>query len=190
MVMKIACRQAQLWNQRYLPSHPLTLSVNLSSRHFTQPSLIKEITNILTETQFDPQHLRVEITETSMIKNIELTSDLIVQLKALNIGVYLDDFGTGYSCLSNLRHFPISAIKIDRSFIRSLDVDNENYQIVRAILILAHNLGMDVIAEGIELQNHMKHLQDLRCEYGQGYLFSRPIGSQEAELLIKKMPCW
>ncbi|NEP46590.1 MAG: EAL domain-containing protein [Okeania sp. SIO2H7] len=170
----------------------LTMSVNLSGRQFSQPNLIEEIDLILRETGCDPKSLKLEITESTIVENVGLATKILGQIKARNIKLSIDDFGTGYSSLSYLHSFPLDTLKIDRSFVSRLtcDCNRENepcqpLQIVRAIVVLAHNLGLEVIAEGIETQEQLLTLRKLQCEKGQGFFFSKPVGSEKAtELLL------
>jgi EAL domain-containing protein (putative c-di-GMP-specific phosphodiesterase class I) len=122
------------------------------------------------------------------MENDEATINILSQLRDLSIQLYIDDFGAGYSSLSYLHYFPINALKVDRSFISRMGMSHENLEIVRTIIILAHNLGMDVIAEGVEIREQLEHLRGLKCEYGQGYFFSKPINSEAAGMLIAEKP--
>ncbi len=184
-VLRIACQQVEAWNCRLNLTSPLKISTNLSSLHFKSLGLIDAVKAILLESKLNPQFLQLEITETSIIENADLAADIISMLRTASIGVCLDDFGTGYSSLDNLRRFPISTLKVDRSFVQAMGSDPETFEIVRTMMILAHNLGMDVIAEGVETQGHLNQLLQLQCEFVQGYFFSKPVNQIEAEELIK-----
>jgi len=186
-VLREACHQIKLWQTQYPSSPPLTVSVNISGKHFSEPDLIQQICQILQNTKLNPQSLRLEITESVLIENTESVVSILLQLKAMNIQLYMDDFGTGYSSLSYLHRFPIDTLKIDRSFISTMDIDSKNSKIVQTIIMLAHNLDMDVIAEGIETEEQQAKLKNLECAYGQGYFFSPPLAAKAAEVLIAKL---
>ena len=184
-VLQEACRQMKAWHTAF-PDRPLlSISVNLSGRQFSQPSLIKQIGQTLAETELEAHHLKLEITESAIMENTESAMDMMLQLKAMGIQLSVDDFGTGYSSLGYLYRFPMDLLKIDRSFISRVDVDGEKLELVRTIITLAWNLGMDVIAEGVETTKQLAQLKALKCEYAQGYLFSEPVSSAEAEKLIR-----
>ncbi|WNZ44752.1 EAL domain-containing protein [Leptolyngbya boryana CZ1] len=183
-VLREACRQLKQWQDEFASEPPLTVSVNLSSRQFSQPSLINQIRQILTETGIDAHCLKLEITESAIMENTESAMDMLLQLKAMGIQLSVDDFGTGYSSLGYLYRFPMDVLKIDRSFVSRVDVDGEKLELVRTIITLAWNLGMDVVAEGVETTKQLAQLKALKCEYGQGFLFSKPLPRIEAAKLI------
>ena len=135
------------------------------------------------------ESLGLEITESVLIENNEVVSTALKRLHDLQIQLYLDDFGTGYSSLSYLQRFPVSAIKIDRSFVSSVGSQGENLEIVRAIIAMSQSLGIDVIAEGVETAEQLAHLRALKCDYGQGFYFSRPVNGQAVQLLAMH-PRW
>ena len=186
-VLREACRQLKQWQDEYAPEPPLTVSVNLSSRQFSQPSLINQIRQILTETGVDAHCLKLEITESAIMENTESAMDMLLQIKAMGIQLSVDDFGTGYSSLGYLYRFPMDVLKIDRSFISRVDIDGEKLELVRTIITLAWNLGMDVVAEGVETTKQLAQLKALKCEYAQGYLFSKPLPRLEAAKLIPQV---
>jgi diguanylate cyclase (GGDEF)-like protein len=177
-----SCRQVKQWQATY--QRPLLLSVNLSGKQFVQPNLIDQIKGILRETNFDPRWLKLEITETVVMENAEAATTMLLQLRDLGVQLSIDDFGTGYSSLSYLHRFPVTTLKIDRSFIGRMCENDENAEIVRTIMTLASNLGMEVVAEGVETEEQLAQLRELKCDYGQGYLFSKPVNSETAEALI------
>jgi EAL domain-containing protein (putative c-di-GMP-specific phosphodiesterase class I) len=179
-----ACRQMRRWQRRFPSDPPLFISVNLSSRQFTQPNLIEQVKEILDETKLDPRSLKLEITESVVMENIDTATEMLKQLRALGVQLSIDDFGTGYSSLSYLHRFPIDTLKVDRSFVMRMVDNNENIEIVRTILMLAQNLGMDVVAEGVETKEQLALLRKLGCENGQGYFFSRPVSVGGAEKII------
>jgi len=182
-VLNEACkhiRQCQI----YSPSHrSLSLSVNLSARQVAQPDLLEQIKQALETSKLNPHCLKLEITESVVMENAEAAALMFKQLRSLGVQLSIDDFGTGYSSLSYLHRFPLNYLKIDRSFVMRLTTDNDN-AIVRTISTLARNLGMEVIAEGIETEEQYQQLKMLGCEYGQGYLFSRPVDSNGVRRLL------
>jgi EAL domain-containing protein (putative c-di-GMP-specific phosphodiesterase class I) len=183
-VLRESCRQMREWQRLSFDNRLLTISVNLSGKQFLQPNLIGCVKQILHETDLDPRCLKLEITESIMMENAEAASAMLVQLRGLGVQLSIDDFGTGYSSLSYLHRFPVNTLKIDRSFVMRMGDAGENSEIVRTILTLATNLGMDVIAEGVETKGQLAQLKAMGCPYGQGYLFSRPVDAAGAEALI------
>lgn len=187
--LREACQQLSIWQQQFKSSQPLTMNVNLSCKQFSQPDLLSHIDQILEETKLINGSLKLEITESVVMDNPDLVRDLIIQLKKRNIHLCIDDFGTGYSSLSRLHHFPISTLKIDRSFVSRIGAFGENSEIVQAIVRLAQTLSMDVVAEGIEVSEQISSLINLQCEYGQGYFFSKPVDSKAAAKLLMAEWC-
>ncbi len=187
-ILREASRQMNEWHQRFASLPPLTISINLSTRQFSQPDLIERINAVLAETGLRPESLKIEITESAVMENAESAVEMLNQLKALGVQLSIDDFGTGYSSFNYLHRFPIDTLKIDRSFVSRMDLQPENVEIVRTIIALAHNLGMKVVAEGIETPAQMNRLRDLGCEYGQGYYLARPMDSAAAENFIAAPP--
>jgi EAL domain-containing protein (putative c-di-GMP-specific phosphodiesterase class I) len=183
-VMREACAQMNRWQKCFPLDHPLFITVNLSSKQFSQTQLISTFAAILEETGIRPQSVKLEITESVVMENIDTATDMLRQLRSLGVQLAIDDFGTGYSSLSYLHRFPIDTLKIDRSFVTRMANNPENVEIVRTIVMLAQVLGMDVVAEGVETKEQLKLLRDLRCEYGQGYYFSRPSHPSDAEKII------
>ena len=184
-VLLESCRQMRAWHTQLSTLEPLTISVNLSGKQFSQPDFISQIRLILEETELDPRCLKLEITESVMMDNAEMVTSMLTQLRDLGIQLSIDDFGTGYSSLSYLHRFPIDTLKIDRSFVGRMGIVDENSEIVRTIITLATNLGMTVIAEGIETHEQLIKLKALNCEYGQGYLFSRPVAASAIPALLE-----
>jgi len=189
-VLRESCRQLQQWHQQRLTDHPLTMSVNLSGRQFAQTDLIEQIDQILLETQLNPESLKLEITESVIINNAESVRLILQQLQERKIQLCIDDFGTGYSSLSYLHNFPINTLKIDRSFVNCLDEEAKNLGLIPAILKIAESLKMSAIAEGIETSQQLNCLKALDCEFGQGYLFSKPLPENEATNLILSATHW
>ena len=183
-VMQEACRQIKEWQQTDPASFPLQMSVNLSSRQFTQPNLIEQIKNVLEESAINPAYLKLELTESAVMDNVEAAIKQLQEIRDLGIALSIDDFGTGYSSLSYLHRFPLNTLKVDRSFVMRMN-KKENLEIVRTIIALAGNLGLEVIAEGIETYEQLTQLQNLQCEYGQGYYFAKPLGKEAAGAFIR-----
>jgi PAS domain S-box-containing protein len=177
-LLREACQHLRSWQSEFPSDSPLTMSVNITSREFVQPDLVSEIRKSLDETGVDPGCLQLEIIETIAMGDAEKSGHVLAQLKALGVRLSIDDFGTGYSSLSRLRRIPVDTLKIDRAFISNMDTDPENREIVRAIIVLAHNLGLKVVAEGTEKEEHIDLLKQFNCEMAQGYLFSRPADDQ------------
>ncbi|MEK6284174.1 MAG: EAL domain-containing protein [Acidobacteriota bacterium] len=185
-VLREACQQLKLWQEQFPSDPPLSISVNLSGRQFSQPDLIDRISQILDETGLDAGSLKMEITESAIIENIDAAALMLKRIKALGVRLSLDDFGTGYSSLSYLHRFPIDTLKIDRSFVSRISLP-KNAEIVKTILTLARNLGMDVVAEGVETRDQIIQLTGLNCEYVQGYLLSKPIDGRAMRELISEI---
>ena len=183
-VLKEACRQMYCWQKKFKGLIDWKISVNIASQQLSLPNFVEEVMQILAETQLDPCNLKLEITESSLVEDTEQTIIILKQLKSYGIEFSLDDFGTGYSSLSYLHQFPFDTLKIDRSFVSSIGDNAEKLGIVRAIITLARNLGMDTIAEGIETVSQLTKLKALKCEYGQGYYLSKPLDRAILENLI------
>jgi diguanylate cyclase (GGDEF)-like protein len=185
-VLEEACRQTREWQQQCAAHGTLTLSVNISGKQLSEDDLFLQTQQILQRTGFDPRCLKLEITESVVMDNPDLAITILNQLHDFGIELSIDDFGTGYSSLSYLHRFPVNNLKIDRSFISGMDLGDENLEIVRTITLLARNLGMKVVAEGIETTEQLAQLRALSCELGQGYLFSPPVDAEAAVSLIEK----
>jgi diguanylate cyclase (GGDEF)-like protein len=183
-VLREACRQLCLWQVQFSKHLPLSVSVNLSSRQFSQPNLPEQIQGILEETNLNPGSLKLEITESAIMENTESAMAMLMQIKALGVQLSVDDFGTGYSSLGYLYRFPMDVLKIDQSFVSRIDVDGEKLELVRTITTLAWNLGMDVIAEGVETAKQLAQLKALKCEYGQGHLFAPAMSVANMETFL------
>jgi diguanylate cyclase (GGDEF)-like protein len=179
-----ACRQMSRWQRLSRLDAPLPMSVNLSGRQFLQPDLLEQVREVLRETGLDPRNLKLEITETVVMENIETATHTLEQLRALGVELSIDDFGTGYSSLSYLQRFPVSTLKIDRSFVSRMTESDGTAEIVRTVAKLAQTLGMDVVAEGVETEGQRAQLSAFECEFGQGYYFSRPMDGDAAEALL------
>ena len=186
-VLEEACKQLHMWQQQF--QFPLTVSVNLSGKQFLQSDLVHDISAILERTHLIPNTLMLEITESTIMERPESITYTLEKLRGLDVQLHVDDFGTGYSSLSYLHRFPINALKIDHSFVTRMGID-ENLEIVRTIMNLARNLGLDVIAEGVETKEQVAQLKALQCDYAQGFFFSRPVERHIAQLLITTQPVW
>jgi diguanylate cyclase (GGDEF)-like protein len=189
-ILRESCRQMVEWQSLDPANKSLILSVNLSGKHFAQGAIVEEIQKIIAETGIEPSCLKLEITESAVMENAEMVIAMLKELKELGVQLSIDDFGTGYSSLSYLHRFPIDTLKVDRSFVGTMEDGSENGEIVRTIIALAKALGMDVVAEGIETIHQLHQLRILGCEYGQGYLFSRPVPREEAEKIVLDKTRW
>jgi diguanylate cyclase (GGDEF)-like protein len=185
-VFEEACRQVKEWQEQLPQFSSLQMSINLSNRQFAQADLIEQIRNTLLRLDVKPSCIKLEITESMMMQNVESAIDMLKQIRGLGIELSMDDFGTGYSSLNYLRRFPISTLKIDRSFVSQMTGENDNAEIVKTILMLATNLNMNVVAEGIETESQLAQLCRLACGYGQGFLFSKPLDAHDARAFLMK----
>ncbi|MBE9226316.1 EAL domain-containing protein [Phormidium sp. LEGE 05292] len=183
-ILRTACQQLRIWQRQFQRS--LTMSVNLSGIQLEQANLTAQIEGVLGEVWIAPNTLKLEITESTIMKNTESVPNLLNQIKQNKVLFAIDDFGTGYSSLSYLHRFPIDTLKIDRSFVSRMSLDEENLEIVRLIVTLAHTLGMDVTAEGVEDLEQIRLLKSLGCEYGQGYFFAKPLNKKAATEFLEK----
>jgi PAS domain S-box-containing protein len=189
LLLREACQQLRFWHDQFPSDPPLALSVNVTPKQFAQPELASEIGSILKQTDVAPSHLHLEIVETIAMRDAEMAGGVLSELKALGVRLSVDDFGTGYSSLSRLQRLPIDTLKIDRSFVSKMDVDSEIREIVRTVIMLAHNLDLTVVAEGAETKGHVDDLKELHCEMAQGYFFARPADSTVmSELLVSSHP--
>ncbi len=189
-MLRDSCQKLAKWSAMAPESEQMVMSVNLSGKHFAQDDLVAQVKNILSEEKIDPKYLKLEITESAIMGNGETAIKILEQLKRVGVQLSIDDFGTGYSSLSYLHRFPIDTLKIDRSFVSSMDSGSENGEIVRTVIALAKTLGLTIIAEGIETIHQLHQLRILGCEYGQGFLFSRPLPVDQVEELLKDKGRW
>ncbi len=189
-ILRNACSQTVDWQNTIRKNKQLSISVNLSGKHFAEPSLVEQVQTILAETGLDPQCLKLEITESSTMENADSSIEKLNGLRNAGVKLSIDDFGTGYSSLSYLRRFPVDTLKIDRSFVSSLDEAEENDEIVRTIMALANTLKLEVVAEGIENVQQLNHLRRLGCEYGQGYLFAPPLPASAVSEVMDNNDVW
>jgi EAL domain-containing protein (putative c-di-GMP-specific phosphodiesterase class I) len=184
-VLRSACRQARTWQDNGIPE--VRIGVNVSCLQFTQPNFVALVADVLKETGLQPRMLELEITESLLMKNEELTSKLLLELRSLGVSVAIDDFGIGYSSLGRLNDFPVNRLKIDRSFVQGVDNMGRPAALVAAILSMAKALGLDVVAEGVEDFNQLLHLQDQRCNEVQGYLLSKPLPVEKVTELLERL---
>jgi len=189
-ILHSACNQVIKWQETYPNGNPLSVSVNLSGKHFGHPALVDQIRTVISETGIDPACLKLELTESAVMENAESAILMLKQIKETGVQISIDDFGTGYSSLSYLHRFPIDMLKVDRSFVSAMEDNTENGEIVRTIVALAKALDLKVVAEGIESIHQFHQLRILGCEYGQGYLFSKPLQVNDIERLLKDKNRW
>jgi diguanylate cyclase (GGDEF)-like protein len=183
-VLEEACRWAQRWQSFSAHQQPLVVSVNLSARQFQHPDLLADIERALQETGLDPRLLKLEITESVVMQDAQATIETLQSLKAIGIRVAIDDFGTGYSSLSYLKRLPVDTLKIDRSFVNGLGNDAQDTAIVDSVVALARTLQLSVTGEGVETAAQARHLKQLGCQRGQGFLFARPLPPEDLERLL------
>ena len=179
-----ACRQLKIWQAEFPTNPPLSMNVNLSVKQLTDPNFLSAVTRVLAETGIPPETLKLELTESSLMTEIESATHVLANIRALRVGLYLDDFGTGYSSLGYLKNFRFDSVKIDPSFVKKLTSDPESHAIVETIVNLARTLHMTVVAEGIENESQLTELTRLGCQTGQGYYFSAALESEPAGRLL------
>jgi diguanylate cyclase (GGDEF)-like protein/PAS domain S-box-containing protein len=188
LLLQEACADLKSWQDQIQDLQKLTMNINISSKHFLLPSLLDDIKDILNVTGLPPDHLKLEITETALMEDVEETVRHVNRLRDYGLQIVIDDFGTGYSSLSYLQRLPIDTLKVDRSFVsRIQNTPDGNRNIVEAIISLAHRLDMSVVAEGVETVEQHTILLNMNCQFGQGYLFSKPIPKQEVDVLIQEI---
>jgi len=180
-ILREACRQVCAWNRQFPCQPPFTMAVNISAKQFAQADLVDQVGYILRESGLAPGSLKLELTESVTMRDEERTTRILGQLRTLGVRLCIDDFGTGYSSLSYLRRFALDLLKIDRSFVSEMLSNSESLEIVKTILSLGSNLGMEVVAEGVETAEQASLLKSIGCEYAQGYFFSRPLDSAGVE---------
>ena len=188
-VLKTSCHQAVEWSNKYPHKPPPFISVNLSAVNIKYPKLVDNIMQVVQETGLDPNRLWLEITEKVSAPNDESTIEVLRRLRSNGIRISLDDFGTGYSALNYLARFPVDALKIDRSFVSMIGVD-ESQKIIEMINALANHLGLMVIAEGVETPKQILFLRSIKCPYTQGYFYAKPLDSQAATNLLATDRQW
>ncbi|WP_414620669.1 EAL domain-containing protein [Calothrix sp. CCY 0018] len=183
-ILESAFHQLSVWQTQFPSNPPLMMSINLSGNQLAQENLVEVIQQLLNATGINPQTIKLEITESVAMQDVEAAISILLHLRSLNLQLSIDDFGTGYSSLSYLHRFPINTLKIDRSFVSRMTDADEDAAIVKTIIMLSDNLGMDVVAEGIETKSQQLKLLGLGAEYGQGYLFSKPLDSDNASKFL------
>ena len=187
-VLREACRQNREWQDKGFKH--TTVSVNISMLQFKQKEFVSKIERVLEETGLDPKYLELELTESIVMKDVESTLKILHELKAMGLRLSIDDFGTGYSSLEYLKRMPIDMLKIDQSFMKDITVNPDDVVIAKAIIQMAHNLQMEIIAEGVETREQLEQLKNLECSKVQGYLFSRPLPHNEITELLNKGWCF
>lgn len=186
-VLLEACRQMQAWRAEF---SDLLISVNLAAPQLIHPQTLNYLETVLNVTHLPPAALKLEITESATINHLETALNVLSVSRSLGVSVAIDDFGTGYSSLAYLSKFPVDILKIDMAFVRNMDASILDSSILRSIASLAQDLGLKIIAEGIETERHLRILRELQCDYGQGYLFGKPQTASEAEALLRSHPIW
>jgi diguanylate cyclase (GGDEF)-like protein len=186
-VLRSACRQLNIWQRNEAPDMLVAVSMNISGKQFRQKGLVREIEGILRDYDIEPEKLEVEITESVMMKNAELTMYTLERLKEMGVRLSMDDFGTGYSSFNYLKRFPLDVIKIDKSFVKDVNNNEEDAAIVRAIIAMARSLKLRVIAEGVETPEQLRFLQENGCDEIQGYLLSKPVPAEDVISLIRSV---
>jgi diguanylate cyclase (GGDEF)-like protein/PAS domain S-box-containing protein len=185
LIAQRACADLCRWQNKLKDELKLTMNINISSKHFLSPTLLDDIKDILYQTGMPPDQLKLEITETALMEDADETIRLVHRIKELGLHLVIDDFGTGYSSLSYLQRLPIDTLKVDRSFVSRIQSEPDgNRNIVEAIISLAHRLKMRVVAEGVETEEQFAILLEMNCQYGQGYLFSKPLSKSQIDKLI------
>jgi len=181
--LEIACRDARTWQDE---GHPIQVSVNLSARQLDRPELAEEVAQVIASARLDPGQLELEITESGVMRNPTQAAARLQELRNLGVSLAIDDFGTGYSSLSYLRNFPLSTLKIDRSFVKDLPADEDAAALTAGIIGLAHRLRMKVVAEGVETLEQLGYLRANGCDEIQGYYLSKPIAADEMSRFLER----
>ena len=189
-ILRETCRQAREWQKRYSAAPPLDTSVNLSIKQFQNPDLVLELTETLQEFELPPSYLQLEITESVVAGDAKYAVNLLQRLKSLGVQLAMDDFGTGYSSLASLQQFPLDCLKIDKTFVDGFGRDTQDEAIVQLVIDLAHAMGMQAIAEGVETTEQLARLRDIGCDQAQGYYFCKPLTSEAATALLADSPYW
>jgi diguanylate cyclase (GGDEF)-like protein/PAS domain S-box-containing protein len=183
-VLQTACMQNKAWQDAGLP--PIGVSVNVSARQFRQASLVQTVAEVLQSTRLEPRYLELEVTESMVMHDAPQVLAMLDELKELGVKIAVDDFGTGYSSLSYLKRFPVDRLKVDRSFVEHMTTEADDATIVRAIIALGHNLGLKVVAEGVETAQQARALRAYQCDEAQGFLFARPVSARDIPRLITR----
>jgi EAL domain-containing protein (putative c-di-GMP-specific phosphodiesterase class I) len=185
-VLNEACAQLKQWHEKYSDLQNVSVNVNISNRQFAQPDFVDGVMKALQVHALKAESLKLEITENVLISNYAAANEIFTKLRDLGVQLEIDDFGSGYSALGYLQHFPISAIKIEKSFVDEIGKSSRGLELIRAIISMARELGMEAIAEGIETDEQLSQLQGLSCNLGQGFLLSRPLDKESAEEILVK----
>ena len=185
-VLEEACRQTKEWQDKFSFENAVSVSVNLSAKQLMHPSLVSKVEEVLDKTGLNPQYLKLEVTETMVMKYSDTSLGVLSELNKMGVRLSTDDFGTGHSSLSYLHDYPFERIKIDRSFVSKMSADIKSEAIIRSILMLGNNLEIEVVAEGIETEDQLWQLRSLGCKLGQGFLFSKPVSRRYAEIFLKE----
>jgi Amt family ammonium transporter len=183
-VLATGCLEAASWHRRYPAEQPLYVSLNVSARQFSHPAFMGHVTEALRKSEIRPDFVKIELTESVAMNDAPGTEQTMSQLRALGVKLSIDDFGSGYSSLSYLRRFSVDTLKIDQSFVSAMEGGRENRAIVRTIVTLGQNLGLEVVAEGVETPSQLETLKSFGCDAAQGYFFSKPVPSQAVESLV------
>jgi len=187
-ILDRSCRQVQRWQAAHPHLPPLTAAVNISGRQLAHSDLVADVARVLADTGIEPGCVVLEITESVLMEDVEASRAALDDLKALGVRIVVDDFGTGYSSLAYLRRFPVDMLKIDQSFIAGLGEDPSDTAIVAAVVSLAHTLGLEAVAEGVETEEQLAELRRLGCDHAQGYLMARPLYPDDLSDLLSKNP--
>jgi EAL domain-containing protein (putative c-di-GMP-specific phosphodiesterase class I) len=185
VILAKACGQLHVWSEA---GHDLYLTVNVAARQLLDPGFVDVLQDTLATSGIDPRRLTLEVTETALIQDIDAARRTLLRIASLGVGVSIDDFGTGWASLTYLRQLPVTCLKIDRSFVAGLGVDHRDTAIVRSVIALGHELDLLVIAEGVETEAQLKHLEILGCKMAQGYLLARPTPPSEMALPTVTVP--
>jgi len=185
-ITQVALLNLAAWQKRFATSPPLTMNLNLSGRHLRDPKLVEELREALAATSVAPGSVRLEITETCLLGDDAVSMSVLGQLRELGLELVIDDFGTGYSSLSYLHRLPIHAVKLDRSFVREMESSEGRATIVSAVVKLAKQLSLEIVAEGVETTAQIERLRRFGCHFAQGYFFSRPVAATAAEAFVAR----
>jgi EAL domain-containing protein (putative c-di-GMP-specific phosphodiesterase class I) len=189
-VLGQACRQLRAWRDRGLADDALTMSVNVSKRQVAHPGFVDDVQRVLRENGVNGSRLALEITESVIMENPDSITEVLGQLKDLEVAIHMDDFGTGYSSLSYLHRFPLDMLKIDRAFLSTMSDNNDYADIIHTVVALAHTLNMQVIVEGVETEEQLKRLMALNGDFAQGFYFSMPLSADNAADILEAEPKW
>ena len=189
-VIREACREIAYLRRKFPDYRPLDVSVNLSATQLVETGFVEELRQVLRETGLEGRRLQLEITESAVMQDTELAAETVMELRGLGVRVHLDDFGTGYSSLSLLHRLAVDTLKIDQSFVNLMEVGDSKAQIVQTVTTLAHSLGMDAVAEGVETSGQLALLRSIGCDYGQGFYFSKAVDARGAEEILAARPRW